>query len=48
MSCIYKLKIAAEFTTCKNFLSVICFIVIGFNVTGFKLGLYSLMMALLC
>ena len=32
----YKLVLAAESTTCKNCVSVICF-----TVTGFKLGMYS-------
>lgn len=48
VSCVYKLIIATEFTICKNFTNVNCFTVIGFNVTDFKLGVYSLMMALLC
>lgn len=42
MSSVYNLITATEFTTCKNFISVI-----GFNVTGFNF-LYSLIMALSC
>lgn len=40
---VYKLIMGTVFGTCKNFVSVI-----GFSVTGFKLGLYSLKMAVLC
>jgi hypothetical protein len=48
MPSIYKLIIATQFTTCKNFISLICFTVTDFDVIGFKIGLYSLLMALLC
>jgi hypothetical protein len=37
---VYKLIITTDFSACTTFVSVICFIVNGFNVTGFKLGLY--------
>ena len=43
MSSVYKLLVTAERANCKNFVSEISFLI-----GGFKLGLYSVIMASLC